>query len=108
MMANYSLVQLASEIEFDPEDYSPLLKLFVNTTDSDLAEISSAVAVEDCDLISSNIHNIKGASMNLGLDKIIEIVDQMSKLNKDSSFADIEVKVKECAAELNELRKLLE
>ncbi len=107
-MADYSLAQLASEIEFDPEDYSPLLQLFVNTTDSDLVKISGAVTVKDCELISTNIHNIKGASMNLGLNKITEIVDQMSKLNKDSSFSDIETKVKECKAELTELRRLLE
>ena len=107
-MANYSLAQLASEIEFDVEDYSSLLKLFVNTTNSNLVEIISAVIAEDCDLISTNIHNIKGASMNLGLNKITEIVDQMSKFNNDSSFADIEAKVKECEAELTELKRLLE
>ena len=107
-MAEYSLEKLASGIEFDVEDYSPLLRLFVDTADSDLSEINSAAASLDSNLISSNIHNIKGASMNLGLNKITEITNQISKLNKDSSFADIEVKVKECKLELTELRKLLE
>ena len=107
-MGKYSLKKLASEIEFDVEDYSPLLKLFVDSTDSNLAGISGAAVSSDSDRISSNLHNIKGASMNLGLDKITEIVGQMSKLNKDSSFADIEGKVKECEAELAELKRLLE
>jgi len=107
-MPNYSLAQLASEIEFEVEDYVPLLKLFLNTTDSNLSDIRTAAASSDSDLISSNIHNIQGASLNLGLDKITGIVEQMSKLNKDNSFTDIEAKVKECELEITELRKLLE
>ena len=101
-------MKLASEIEFDVEDYSPLLKLFVDTTDSNLAEISNAVALEDSSLISSNIHDIKGASMNLCLEKITGIVEQMNKLNKAGSFADIRAIVQECKAELTKLRRLLE
>lgn len=106
-MTNYSLAQLASEIELDVEDYKSLLRLFVDTTNSDLTEICSASAAEDYDLIFLNIHNIKGASMNLGLNKITDIVELMSKLNKDRLFADIKVKVKECEAELTGLRRLL-
>ena len=107
-MIDFSLRELASNIEFDVEDYSPLLKLFIDTTDLDLSRIRTAAASSDNDLLSSNIHNIKGASLNLGLDKITEIVDQMSKLNKDSFLTDIEGKVKECEAELIKLRILLE
>ena len=106
-MAEYSLEKLASEIEVGVEDYSPLLKLFVDTTDSNLAEISGAIEVSDSNLISSNIHNIKGAALNLGLDKITGIVEQMSKLNIAGSFADIIAIVKECESELNDIRKLL-
>ena len=107
-MAGYTLERLASKIELDLEDYSPLLQLFVDISDSNLAEISSAVAVEDSDMISFNIHNIKGAALNLGLDKIADIAEQMSTLNKAGSFADIEAMVEECEAELNDIRKLLE
>lgn len=106
-MTNYSLVQLASEIELDVEDYRSLLQLFVDTTDSNLAGISAAAAAEESDLIFSNIHNMKGASMNLGLNKITVIAEQMSKLNKDMFFDDIEIKVKECETELTGLRLLL-
>ena len=108
MMSSYILKDLASNIEFDVEDFLPLLQLFVDTTDSNLSDIRAAACSSDSDLIFSNIHNIKGASMNLGLDKITGIVDQISKLNKNSSFADIEDIVKECEVETNELRRLLE
>lgn len=107
MMENYSLLTLASKIDLDVEDYSPLLQLFVDITDSNLAEISGAVAVEGSDMISFNIHNIKGAALNLGLDKITGIVEQMSALNKAGSFADIEARVVECEVEINKLIKLL-
>ena len=107
-MSNYTLKELSSNIEFEIEDYKGLLELFVDTTDSNLSDIRSASASSDNDIVSSNIHNIKGASMNLGLDRIIEIVGKMSKLNEDGSFTDIEAIVTECELELNKLRSLLE
>ena len=107
-MAEYSLKLLAAEIEFDVEDFIPLITLFIDTTDSNLIEISSAVKESDKELISSNIHNIKGAAMNLGLIQISEIMSTMSKLNKTGSFADIEAKVEDCKVELKLLRQVLE
>ncbi len=106
-MADYSLEKLAFEIEFDIEDYTPLLELFVETTYVNLTEISSAIKIPDSEVISSNIHNIKGASLNLGLDKITGIVEQMSKLNKTGFFTDIEAMMEECKAELKKLRNIL-
>ena len=107
-MAEYSLKSLAAEIEFDVEDFIPLINLFIDTTDSNLIEISSAVKESDKELVLANIHNIKGASMNLGLEKITGIMEQMSTLNKTGSFADIKIRVEECKLELKELRQILE
>jgi len=107
-MAEYSLKLLAAEIEFDVEDFIPLITLFIDTTDSNLIEISSAVKESDKELISTNIHNIKGAAMNLGLNHITEIMSNIGKLNKTGSFADIEARVEECKFELKELRQVLE
>ena len=107
-MPGYSLESLASYIEFEVADYISLLKLFLDTTDSDLIGISSAVLLSDQKVISANIHNIKGASMNLGLNRISEIMDRMSKLNKTVRFTDIKRIVEECKTELKELRKILE
>ena len=107
-MANYSLTELASNIEFDVEDYIPLLELFVDTTYSNLSDIRTASASFDSELITTNIHNIKGVSLNLGLNKIAGIVEQMSKLNKESYLVDIEAMVQECETELSYIRKLLE
>ena len=107
-MAEYFLKSLAAEIEFDVEDFIPLINLFIDTTDLNLIEISSAAKQLDSELISSNIHNIKGASMNLGLNKISEIMSTMSKLNKTGFFADIEARVEECKVELKLLRQVLE
>ena len=43
-MANYSLTELASNIEFDVEDYIPLLELFVDTTYSNLSDIRTGTS----------------------------------------------------------------
>ncbi len=107
-MAEYSLEVLASKIEFDVEDYIPLIELFIDTTDSNLSDISAAVKISDKESISVNIHNIKGAAMNLGLEAFTVILEKISKLNKMGSFADIEGVVLQCMAELNKVRKVLE
>lgn len=107
-MSEYSLQSLASKIEFEIADYISLLELFLDTTESDLNGIRSALLLSDQKIISANIHNIKGASMNLGLNIITETMERMSILNKEGKFTDIEGIVEECKTELEELRKILE
>ncbi len=107
-MTNYSLNNLASKIEFDPVDFAALLELFLDTTDSDLNKISSAIAISDKDLIFGSVHNIKGASLNLGLDKITEFMEKISKLNKSGLFTDIEGIVSKTRLEISRLRETLE
>ena len=107
-MSNYSLTSLAAEIDFEVEDFIPLMVLFLDTTDSNLTEIRTAVELTDSEVISANIHNIKGASMNLGLEAITELMVEMSRLNKMGSFVDIVEVIDKCKAEIDELRKVLE
>ena len=107
-VTDYSLKVLASKIEFNVEDYIPLMELFIDTTDSNLSDISTAVKISDKESISVNIHNIKGAAMNLGLESFTLLLEYMSKLNKVGSFADIEEVVVKCMVELNQLREILE
>jgi len=107
-MTNYSLNNLASKIEFDPVDFAVLLELFLDTTDLDLNEISSAIEISDKDLISRSVHNIKGASLNLGLDTITELMVRISKLNKSGLYSDIEEIVSKSRTEISMLRKALE
>lgn len=106
-MSDYSLKLLAEKIEFDVEDIIPLIVLFIDTTDLNLIDISAAVKQSDMEIISSNIHNIKGASMNLGLEYISGIIEKMSKFNKSGRYADVQNSVEDCKAELNKLRKIL-
>ena len=107
-MSNYSLHSLAAAIDFDIEDFIPLMILFLDTTDLNLSEISTAIEISDSVIISSNIHNIKGASMNLGLEAISKIMEEMSRLNKIGSYADIKRMISQCKNEIDELRKVLE
>ena len=107
-MTNYSLNNLASKIEFDPIDFAVLLELFLDTTDLDLNDISSAIDTSAKNLISGSVHNIKGASLNLGLDKITELMEKISKLNKSGLYSDIEEIVSKTRLEISRLREILE
>ena len=107
-MSDYSLKTLASGIEFEPEEYAVLLELFLDTTTLDLNDISTFAGTFDKDLISSSVHNIKGAALNLELNRITELMDQLSKLNKSELFSDIEKIVNKSRAEISLLREVLE
>ncbi|MFK5949574.1 MAG: Hpt domain-containing protein [Methylococcales bacterium] len=107
-MPGYSLKSLSSEIDFDVEDFIPLLELFIDSTELNLIEISDGVKKSDKGILSFNIHNIKGAAMNLGLEYISGIMEHMSMLNKNGSFADIKDSMDDCKAEIIELRQVLE
>ncbi len=107
-MGEYSLPDLAREIEFDVDEYLPLLRLFIDTTMEDLDRIRDGAVKKDNSTVSTAVHNIRGSSLNLGLDTISGLTDQLSTLNKKSFFTDIENIVRKCEAELSDLNKLLE
>ncbi|MCF6335072.1 MAG: Hpt domain-containing protein [Spirochaetales bacterium] len=107
-MGLYSLEDLALEIEFDVEDFKPLLQLFVDTTRDDLDKIRLAALKEEPQAVSTAVHNIRGSSLNLGLVVISGMTEHLSRLNKNESFTDIENIIRECEAELSDLEKLVE
>ena len=107
-MGVYSLSKLAMEIEFEVEDFIPLLHLFIDTTKEDLEGIRFAALRRDSTAVSTCIHNIKGSSLNLGLGSITELLDQLSTLNKKGYYTDIENIVQKCESELSNLEMLLE
>jgi len=105
---NYNLGELAAGIEFDREDYMPLLALFVEQTVLDLEEIKAQISECNEEVISERIHNIKGASLNLGLDRIFSLLEEMSTLNHEGKYGSMGKILDKCTVEVDNLKKLLE
>ncbi len=104
----YNLDELASRIEFDREDYIPLLSLFVEQTLLDLEEIQRYLPKGNEKVISERIHNITGAALNLGLDKIADILASASALNHAFKHSDMVSIIDKCVKEADTLKRLLE
>ncbi len=104
----YNLDELASRIEFDREDYLPLLSLFVEQTILDLEEIREQIPERNEKVISERIHNIKGAALNLELDRIADILTAASVLNHAGKHGEMVSSIDKCMKEADTLKRLLE
>ncbi len=103
----YTLKELASRIEFDEEDYKPLMKAFIEETESDLRVINEKIGLKGERIISERIHNIKGASLNLGLYEISQILEQLSTMNHAGEYEAMEDMLNSCYLEVDNLRRLI-
>ncbi len=103
----YDLQELASRIEFDKEDYIPLLSAYIEQTVLDLDEIDRKRIEGNEKVISERIHNIKGAALNLGLNEIHVLLEQMSALNHAEKYDPMEEILNKCRNEVDTLKKLL-
>ena len=78
------LEKLAERLGLDVEDIQELLKLYVETTTSDLAELKGAIEAKNAQLAHIKAHSIKGASGNLGLDEMYNLakeIDDSARVN---------------------------
>jgi HPt (histidine-containing phosphotransfer) domain-containing protein len=65
--------ELAENIGLEKEEFLDLLRLFVETSSSDLRKLQSAIDKGDRQSVVEMAHSIKGAAVNLGLDGIYEV-----------------------------------
>ena len=85
-MAEYSLKLLAAEIEFDVEDFIPLINLFIDTTDSNLLEISSGAKELDKEI---NENMLLRSGMRWYYHELWEIWGEYE--NKEVFWLDLEI-----------------
>ena len=66
------IVELARNLGLERDDYISLMRVFLQTTTGDLDELDTALEENDLVRGSEIAHHIRGASINLGLQKIAE------------------------------------
>ena len=64
--------KLAENLGLEEEEFTEIFGLYKETTSSDLKELKFAISVGDAEKAHEKAHSIKGASGNLGLNKLYE------------------------------------
>ena len=81
--------RLAKEIGISEETYKKLIHTFIESTKSDLEQLQIAIKKENTPQIQEYCHHIKGAAINLELEKISEISKKMEKHVKKKMLANL-------------------
>ena len=68
-----NLEALAIDFGMEEDELLELVKLFIETSLSDLNRIQSAIDEGDAQKVAMAAHSIKGAAANLGLTEIFEV-----------------------------------
>ena len=97
------LEKLADRLGLDVEDIKELLELYVETTESDLAELKEAIDAKNAQLAHAKAHSIKGGSGNLGLDIMYELAKEIDDLARANYLDGLESKIQTLQETFNNL-----
>ena len=100
--------QLADNLGLEEEEFTELFGLYKETTSSDLKELKFAISSGDAVKAHEKAHSIKGASGNLGLDKLYETAKAIDDSARVNSFDGLENMFQEFWESYEKLVKELE
>jgi len=80
---------LAIDCGMEEEEVLELVKLFIETSLSDLNRIQSAVDEGDAQKVAAVAHSIKGAAANLRLKEIFEMVKRMEMSGRENKLDEV-------------------
>ena len=61
---------MAAQLGFEPDEAAMLVEMFLESAQSTLSQLQSAIEREDYEAIRSHAHSIKGSAANLTLEAI--------------------------------------
>ncbi len=102
-----NIVQLASDLELDEEEYRSILDLFVETSRTDLAAIKTAVARGDATAAGRAAHSLKGAAANLGLSDLSSTAHEIEEKSRESRLHETRETVLSLEEHLAAVERLL-
>jgi HPt (histidine-containing phosphotransfer) domain-containing protein len=85
-----------------------LLRIFVEQTEEKLSSVGAALAANDFAQIREDAHSIKGASANVGADRLRELAASLEGRMKNGEHARAEALVAEVAEEFAAVREYLD
>ena len=81
-----NLAILANQLGVEGEEFFEIIEIFLETTESDLRKMQSALEKCDSKNAAAAAHSIKGAAGNLGLMEIYDVAAKMETELRESRF----------------------
>ena len=84
-----NLKELALKLGLEQDEFSELLAIFIETSESDLDKLQNAMNDGDAERASDAAHSIKGASANLGFMDISSVAKNLERKAHENSLEDL-------------------
>ena len=93
--------KIAQSLDLEEDEYMDLIRLFVETTETNLQNLESSVNAMDSEAVFKIAHKIKGAALNLEMTDVANLAKEIETKGKGNQLKDI-------SPLLGELKKALE
>ena len=101
------LKEIAQSLDLEEDEYRDLVKLFIETTESNLKELENYIAAEDAEGAFRIAHKIKGAAFNLELNDIARLAKEIETRGKGAQLTDIPQLFTQLTEAFNQLKALI-
>ncbi len=101
------LKEIAKSLDLEEDEYRDLIKLFIDTTESNLKELESYITAKDAEGAFKMAHKIKGAAFNLELNDIGVLAKEIETRGKSDQLADIPQLFTQLKQAFNQLNTLI-
>ncbi|MCK5542321.1 MAG: Hpt domain-containing protein [Desulfobacterales bacterium] len=99
--------EIASNLGLDEEDLNELLELFTTTSFADIEKINFGLKENDAEKVSQAAHSIKGASGNLGFQKIASLSKDVEMTAKEGNIKGLKEKTNIIVEELKKIENAM-
>ena len=99
---------LAFNLEMEEEEFLDLLKLFFESSVSDLNVLQTALQKRETLKIAGAAHSIKGAATNLGLTEIFELTKNMEWAARENHLHPIQEWTRALQKKLDQIAETLD
>ena len=81
-----SFRELAGQLGLEEDEFIELVTIFVETSQSDLDKLESAIDLRDTERLVEAAHSIKGASANLGFTELFSLAKDLEQNARKNSL----------------------
>ena len=102
------LKELADNLEMEADEFLELMRLFLETSASDLNQCQSGIDEGNSEKVINATHSIKGAAINLGLVEIYEVAKETEMEARDHTLGGATRGMRSLREKLDQIAKSLQ
>jgi len=81
--------KIAQSLDLEEDEYMDLIRLFVETTETNLENLESSINAMDSEAVFKMAHKIKGAALNLEMTDVANLAKEIEAKGKSNQLTDI-------------------